>query len=75
MYLPIQPQPDCATAWREAVRAVDAHSSKHEANNVIIDVANPVLNASLRDLRVSVVNDFLQERDKSVETVANTIFP
>jgi thymidylate synthase len=75
MYLPIPPQPDCASAWREAVRAVDIHSSKHAANNVIIDVANPALNASLRDPRVSVVNDFLQERDKSVETVANTIFP
>jgi hypothetical protein len=72
MYLPVRPQPDCASAWREAVRVVDAQPH-HEAYNVIIDVADPTANANLRDARV--VDDFLSGCDKSIETVANTIFP
>jgi hypothetical protein len=39
MYLPVPPQRDCASAWREAVRAVDAQTG-HSAYNVIIDIAN-----------------------------------
>lgn len=74
MYLPIPPQPDCASAWREAVRAVDAQPG-HEAYNVIIDVADPTANATRQDARVAVVDDFLAASAKSVETVANTIFP
>ena len=74
MFLPIPSQPDCASAWREAVRVVDQRSG-HEAYNVVIDVQNPVLNTTLRDKRVATVNAFLETRDKSVETVANTIFP
>ena len=74
MYLPVPSQPDCASAWREAVRAVDAKPS-HTAYNVIIDVKDPVANASLQDARVAVVNQFLEKYEKSVETVANTIFP
>jgi thymidylate synthase len=74
MFLPVSSQPDCASAWREAVRAVDARQG-HESYNVIIDVQNPTLNASLQDKRVAAVNDFLEKREKSVETVANTIFP
>jgi hypothetical protein len=74
MYLPIPSQPDCATAWREAVRQVDARGG-HEAYNVVIDVADPIANASLRDGRVAAVNEFLEKHEKSVETVANTIFP
>ena len=74
MYLPITPQPDCASAWREAVRAVDGRTG-HSAYNVIIDVENPLAGASLDDRRVAVVDTFLQTHEKSVETVANTIFP
>lgn len=74
MYLPIPPQPDCASAWREAVRSVDAQPG-HSAYNVIIDVVNPVINATRQDARIAVVDDFLTASDKSVETVANTIFP
>jgi hypothetical protein len=74
MYLPIPPQPDCASAWREAVRAVDAQPG-HAAYNVIIDVADPTVNATRQDPRVAVVDDFLSMGGKSVETVANTIFP
>lgn len=74
MYLSIPSQPDCASAWREAVRQLDAMPS-HEAYNVVIDIENPLANADLRDDRVAAVNAFLEKHEKSVETVANTIFP
>jgi hypothetical protein len=74
MYLPIPPQPDCASAWREAVRAVDGQPS-HASYNVIIDIADPAANATRQDPRIAVVDDFLSGCGKSVETVANTIFP
>jgi len=74
MYLPIPPQPDCARAWREAVRAVDAEPG-HSAYNVIVDVTDPIANATRQDPRIAGVNDFLSGCDKSVETIANTIFP
>ena len=74
MYLPIPSQPDCASAWREAVRAVNDQAG-HSAYNVIIDVADPVKNSTLQDSRVAIVNEFLLGFDKSVEAVANTIFP
>lgn len=75
MYLPIPPQPDCATAWREAVRLVDAQSS-HHAHNVVIDVADPTARADLSDPTVRLVDDFLRAHErKPIETVANTIFP
>lgn len=74
MYLPIPSQPDCASAWREAVRAVDGKQG-HAAYNVIIDVTAPVANATLADPRIAIVDGFLSLYEKSVETVANTIFP
>jgi len=74
MYLPVPPQPDCASAWREAFRAVDAKSG-HAAYNVIVDVVDPVANTTRQDARIAIVDDFLSGCDKSLETVANTIFP
>jgi hypothetical protein len=74
MYLPIPPQPDCASAWREAVRAVNGQQG-HLAYNVIVDVANPTANTTRNDPRIVVVDDFLAGCGKSVESVANTIFP
>jgi hypothetical protein len=74
MYLPVPSQPDCASAWREAVRAVDREPG-HRAHNVIIDVVNPTANTARQDPRVAVVDTFLSDLDKSVEAVANTIFP
>lgn len=80
MYLPVPSQPDCASAWLEAVKLVDSqhgHQGQpaHQAMNVILDVADPTAAATLAHPVVSQVNDFLMARDKSVETVANTIFP
>ena len=74
MYLPIPTQPDCATAWLVATKAVNACEG-HEYHNVIIDIANPVLGANLSNPVVKKVNDFLLAREKSIECVANTIFP
>jgi hypothetical protein len=56
MYLPIPSQPDCASAWREAVRAVDGRPG-HAAYNVIIDIADPIAHATLANpgIAVSVV--------------------
>lgn len=74
MYLPVPPQPDCATAWREALRAVIDHGM--EAHNVILDVADPIAGATLADPVVRRVDEFLRSKDvKPVETVANTLFP
>jgi thymidylate synthase len=74
VFLVTKPQPDCASAWLEAVNAVDAQPG-HEAHNVLIDVADPTAAASLAHPVVARVEEFLSERGKSVETIANTIFP
>jgi thymidylate synthase len=74
VYLPVPSQPDCGIAWLEAVKLLD-EQPHHEALNVMIDVANPVIEATLANPIVSAVNDFLLERGKSVECIANTIFP
>ena len=75
MYLPVPSQPDCFSAWREAMRLVDAQPG-HQAHNVIIDVRNPMARAAMSDPGVAAVSKFLDDHEKKpVETVANTIFP
>jgi hypothetical protein len=74
VFLPITPQPDCASAWLEAVKRVDGQKG-HEAHNVIIDVEDPIAATTLSNPVVRHMNDFLVARDKSVESIANTIFP
>jgi thymidylate synthase len=75
MYLPIPPQPDCVRAWREAVRLAD-QQPHHEAHNVVIDILDPVANATMGNPVVQEVDAFLKAKGvKAVETVANTIFP
>jgi thymidylate synthase len=74
VYLAVKPQPDCALAWLEAVRQVDAEPG-HEAHNVMIDVADPTAAATLAHPVVASVDEFLKVRGKPVETIANTIFP
>jgi thymidylate synthase len=80
VYLPVPSQPDCPTAWLEAAKLVDHQQERHgqpvhQAMNVIVDVADPTAAATLDHPVVSQVNDFLMARNKSVEAVANTIFP
>ncbi len=74
MYLPVPSQPDCAAAWRDAVRAVDA-APGHQAYNVIIDVSDPVASATVAHPGIAAVDAFLTPRAKPIDTVANTIFP
>lgn len=75
MYLPVEPSPDCVSAWRAALAAVDAKPG-HESHNVIIDVADPTARSRLSDPVVAAVDAYLRgEGEKGVETVANTIFP
>jgi len=74
MFLPVPSQPDCVTAWREAIRAVDAERG-HEAHNVVLDITDPLAGTTRSDPRIAVVDDFLRARAKPVATVANTIFP
>ncbi len=74
MYLAIPPQPDCASAWLAAARQVNGQAG-HEAHNVVIGIADPTAGATLEDPTVAKLNEFLVARDKSVETIANTIFP
>jgi hypothetical protein len=74
VYLPIPPQPDCASAWLEAVKQVDGKAG-HEAHNVIIDIENPTAGTTLGNAVVRHVNDFLVAHGKSLESIANTIFP
>ncbi|MFC3714332.1 hypothetical protein ACFOMD_17315 [Sphingoaurantiacus capsulatus] len=75
MYLPVPPQPDCVSAWREAVALVDARPGHHDFN-VVIDIADPLARASLADPVVATVDAFHDKHGaKRIETVANTIFP
>ena len=75
MYLPVPPQPDCVSAWLEAVRLVNARPGHHD-HNVVIDVADPLARASISDPVVAAVDAFFEHRDtKRIATVANTIFP
>jgi thymidylate synthase len=75
MYIPIDPQHSCASAWLAAVKVVDAQP-RHEAHNVIIDVENPVIESTIDHAVTNAVDTFLRTHDKwPLETVANTIFP
>jgi hypothetical protein len=61
-------------AWLAAIKEVDA-ASGHEAHNVIIDVKNPAIEITRSNPIVAAVDDFLGARNRSVFSVANTIFP
>ena len=75
MYLHIAPQPSCAMAWLTAAQEVDAEPG-HQAHNVIIDVANPILESPIdQDITVEVDAFIRQHNHWPVRTVANTIFP
>lgn len=74
MYLPVPPQPDCLSAWREALRAVDSQPG-HSAHNVVVDISNPTIETTRANPGIAIVDDFLTSHGKSLETVANTIFP
>jgi len=74
MSLVVPSQPSCIETWREAVKAVDREPA-HEAHNVVLTIDNPTNGAKLGDKRVALVEEFLRSHDKSLRTIANTIFP
>lgn len=75
MYLSIKPQPSCASAWLLAANTVN-QEHHHEAQNVIIDVADPLVMTDDDREVVALVDQHLRDHGKyPVETVANTIFP
>jgi hypothetical protein len=74
VYLPIPPQLDCVSAWLEAAAVVNG-KPHHQAHNVIIGVENPIGGATLAHPLVKRVNELLSKHDKSIECIANTIFP
>ena len=74
MTLCIPPQPDCATAWLRAALAV-YKQPRHEAHNVLIDIADPIARVDRSDPIVSIVEGLLKNSEKSVFSIANTIFP
>ena len=70
----LQPQPDCASAWLAAARFVDGQPG-HESHNIMFDVADPTLGVSIDNPIISMVESFLNSFDKSLFSIANTIFP
>jgi hypothetical protein len=74
MYVPIDPQPSSARAWVAAASAVKALGG--EAYNVIIDIADPVIEDATDTAIIQEVDRYLRAHNTySVATVANTIFP
>jgi thymidylate synthase len=74
MYLPIAPQPTSAHAWLAAASAVQANGG--EAYNVIVDIADPIVEGPTDVAIIKAVDAFLREHNaNSLSGVANTIFP
>lgn len=75
MYLPIPTQKTCAAAWLKATEAVDA-TQGHEAQNVIVDVTEPLSQTAADGRMVHLVDMFLKKHaGLPLQSVANTIFP
>lgn len=74
MYLATKPQPDAARVWLEATQQVFAQP-QHEAYNVVLDLAEPVICDANSHAIIEHVDGFLRPRSKPLMTVANTIFP
>ena len=75
MSLLIAPQRSCALAWLAAVQTVRGQAGS-AANDVIIRIANPLVQTDVDAAIVAEVDRFLRGNGKlPVNTVANTIFP
>lgn len=64
--------PSCATTWLAAVDHVGVNKSKH---NVLMTVENPIDHSEIDNQAITIVDQALRRADKSIVTVANTIFP
>ena len=75
MYLPIKPHRTCASAWLEAASAVNA-AHGHEAYNVIMDIAEPLIETTIDRKIMDLVDSLLINHGEiPLQSVANTIFP
>lgn len=74
MAMAILSQPDCLTAWVKACLQVNGCPG-HEANDVMIEIIDPIIRTDSSHPGMTVADDFLTERAKPIATVANTIFP
>ncbi len=74
MALLLDKRPDCATAWLDAATAVD-NLPGHTGYNIVIEIDDPAVGTSTSHPIVAKVDAFLSARGKSIETIANTIFP
>ena len=75
MYVPIPTEKTCAAAWLKAVEMVDERHG-HEAQNVILDVAEPLTEIAADRHVVQIADTFLKKRGAlPLQSVANTIFP
>lgn len=75
MSLPIAPQRSCALAWLAAVQTVRTRAGS-AADNVIIRIANPLIQTDIDAAIVAEVDRFLRGNGRlPVNTVANAIFP
>jgi hypothetical protein len=73
MYLGINPQPSCASAW---VAAASAIAKAGKAYNVVIDVDDPTKFDDRDNAVITLVDSFLRDRNQyPIVTVANTVFP
>ncbi len=75
MFLAVPPQQTRAKAWMAAVESLQPRAD-YEANNVVIDIEEP-LRVDADDSRVEhLVDGYLREHNRMpLRTVANTIFP
>ena len=74
MALMLDKRPDCTTAWLDAATAVD-NLPDHTGHNIVIKIEDPTSGTAISNPIAAKVDAFLGERSKSVDTIANTIFP
>ena len=77
MFLPRISQPNCASAWLAASRAV-YDLPRHEGHHVVVDIEHPASLSDQSSAVVHAVDAYLIQHASNplpVRTVANTIFP
>lgn len=74
MYLAIEPKSTSVQGWLAAATAVEEQGG--EAHNVVIDIANPLLESGTDAEIIRAVDRFLRDHHcNTLNGVANTIFP
>ena len=78
MFIPDNTRRTCAQAWLEAAVAVNS-KPQHEANNVLINISDPLAETHADVQIMTTVDNFLRSAPQRsimpLQSVANTIFP